>query len=535
MCRDKKSKFRIGFLLPNHGYLLRYLKQLCLLVKQKRRKIKTFRIDSEFFTNEINTFCANEQIELLPCIPYEHETLPNVERDHRTMQEAIVKDLKAKPHLTFRYWAMAYFDVFDKMNITPTHDNLTTTPFELWNDRKSSNRDNPAIPFGSIVMAWIPLEDQTSLGGRSVETYYVGMATGYKGGILLYNPVTKRTIVRRSFKIMGPAKQAPSVLELEALENKPLNIEQIYNNNIPKVNELPVGAPHDDVIEEELPDLTGDENDDEYLDIIDSEDEDAVSYKNNESKTQEEYYKNNFGNDITLEADPSDKAFIQHIPKISKTKKLKPDEFYVEKIINHKGTTDKKSSMKFFVKWVGYDDTHNSWIPWKEAKDLAVLDTYLQNVDILLPVEKAYNSSRIQNTAQDIENTRNLPYIINYVPPKACRGAISHDAYLEFMDLPPYFAYASKASFSKDIPKSFTQIPKMPDSQSWYNATLTEVKSFHDNNVFKDLPSGTDISTIDPTLILLSMLIYDKQYNPDGTFKKYKARLVITGDKWFDI
>ena len=170
------------------------------------------------------------------------------------MQEAIVKDLKAKPHLTFRYWGMAYFDVLDKMNITPTHDNLTTTPFELWNNRKSSNRDNPAIPFGSIVMAWIPLEDQTSLGGRSVETYYVGMATGYKGGILLYNPLTKRTIVRRSFKIMGPAKQTPSVLELEAFENKLVDIKQITNNNIQIVNALPIFTPDENVLEEDLPD-----------------------------------------------------------------------------------------------------------------------------------------------------------------------------------------------------------------------------------------------------------------------------------------
>ena len=30
-------------------------------------------------------------------------------------------------------------------------------------------------------------------------------------------------------------------------------------------------------------------------------------------------------------------------------------------------------------------------------------------------------------------------------------------------------------------------------------------------------------------------MIYDKQYNPDGSFKKYKCRLVCRGDKWYDI
>ena len=86
----------------------------------------------------------------------------------------------------------------------------------------------------------------------------------------------------------------------------------------------------------------------------------------------------------------SNAIIIQHIPIVNKKKKLKEDEFYVEKIINHKGRADKRSTMKFFVKWLGYDDSHNSWIPWSEARNLAALDTYLKNnVDVLIPVEQA--------------------------------------------------------------------------------------------------------------------------------------------------
>ena len=42
--------------------------------------------------------------------------------------------------------------------------------------------------------------------------------------------------------------------------------------------------------------------------------------------------------------------------------------------------------MQFFVKWLGYHDTLNSWIPSKDAKHLAALDTYLKkNVGMLIP------------------------------------------------------------------------------------------------------------------------------------------------------
>ena len=44
-----------------------------------------------------------------------------------------------------------------------------------------------------------------------------------------------------------------------------------------------------------------------------------------------------------------------------------------------------------------------------------------------------------------------------------------------------------------------------------------------------------DEVNIPKNLILPSQLIFEKQFNPDGTLKKHKCRLVIRGDKWFDI
>jgi hypothetical protein len=79
----------------------------------------------------------------------------------------------------------------------------------LWFGKPIDVQNIPIIPFGSIVMAHIPLEMQTKNGPRSTTTYCVGSARDYKGGLLLFNPETKHTIVRRTFKVMGP--QLPSL------------------------------------------------------------------------------------------------------------------------------------------------------------------------------------------------------------------------------------------------------------------------------------------------------------------------------------
>ena len=71
----------------------------------------------------------------------------------------------------------------------------------------------PLLEFGCIVMAHVPLALQGVLSGRAVETYYVGAhINGRHGGMLLYNPLTKKTIVRRTFRVLGPVRQGEQQL-----------------------------------------------------------------------------------------------------------------------------------------------------------------------------------------------------------------------------------------------------------------------------------------------------------------------------------
>ena len=54
-------------------------------------------------------------------------------------------------------------------------------------------------------------------------------------------------------------------------------------------------------------------------------------------------------------------------------------EFVVEKILKHSGDTEKPTAMSFHVKWLNYDDSHNSWKPWKNLRLCEALHDYLRD------------------------------------------------------------------------------------------------------------------------------------------------------------
>ena len=62
-------------------------------------------------------------------------------------------------------------------------------------------------------------------------------------------------------------------------------------------------------------------------------------------------------------------------------------EFFVEKILGMTGDIKKLNSLEFHVKWIGYDESYNSYEPWKNLRDVAVLHDYLKanNLQRLIP------------------------------------------------------------------------------------------------------------------------------------------------------
>ena len=46
------------------------------------------------------------------------------------------------------------------------------------------------------------------------------------------------------------------------------------------------------------------------------------------------------------------------------------DEFYVEKILAHNGDVGRLKTLAFHVKWRGFDESFNSWEPWKNLREI---------------------------------------------------------------------------------------------------------------------------------------------------------------------
>ena len=72
-----------------------------------------------------------------------------------------------------------------------------------WGKSKRNLKKTPAIPFGTRVVAHLPLKKQSALSGRAFPAVVVGSYPYGKGVIKLLNTKTKRIILRRTFKVLG--------------------------------------------------------------------------------------------------------------------------------------------------------------------------------------------------------------------------------------------------------------------------------------------------------------------------------------------
>jgi len=402
------------------------------------------------------------------------------------------------------------------MNVIPTHDSPSSTPYYLWHGSHFDPLANPLLPFGSIVYAHIPLCLQTTLSGRSVRTFYIGCAPDHKSGILLFDPRTKLTKIRRTYKVLGPVDPA-------------------------------------------VTDTTFD---------LHPADNDA----------DDELHPHQYGTDHGVDADPSVTDPATNVPVLPAV--IPPGEYVVESIVGHKGTARRPSTMKFHVKWLGLDEY--GWIDWEEADQLAALDVYLRNnpnvivppsIHSLLaaaPVHSvsndryfACNVHRAASLMSDIgldysdcsralltngndpraavstilinrglariapHMTSSFGQIFNYLSPKCIR------AYPVTIPSVSLHAYSSVMSDGNTIPRSLANARSLPTAPYWETALRDELNSWATNSTWCEI--DCDISLIALSLIVPSKFVFDVQYHPDGSFSKFKIRLVARGDRWIDI
>ena len=79
-----------------------------------------------------------------------------------------------------------------------------STPYEVWHGHKPDLAIMP--PFGSVVMAHVPLKQQDTRDDRSSLNYAVGTAIRHKCakvGLILFNSLTKWKKIRHIYKIQS--------------------------------------------------------------------------------------------------------------------------------------------------------------------------------------------------------------------------------------------------------------------------------------------------------------------------------------------
>ena len=207
---DLSTRYKIGKLIRSHASLEVELEALRVDVHGSGHTLRVLRLDNEFVTDAIETWAkgCEPPIELQPCIPHEHHSIGDIERFNQTLGDAVFKKMYGKKHLSIQYWGMAYTDYIMKANFMGSLHGPKECPYELWTGKHPDILKLPMIPFGSVVMAHIPLDQPTTNGPKSIKTYAVGTALGHQGGLRQFNPRTKREVIRRTYKVLGPQLQS---------------------------------------------------------------------------------------------------------------------------------------------------------------------------------------------------------------------------------------------------------------------------------------------------------------------------------------
>ena len=84
---------------------------------------------------------------------------------------------------------------------------------------------------------------------------------------------------------------------------------------------------------------------------------------------------------------------------------------------------------------------------------------------------------------------------------------------------------AATATQQQPLPTSYRSAVAAEDAALWTDAMDTELRMLHELNVWTLVPPPSGARII-PT-----KWIYTKKYNPDGSLRKYKARLVVSGNQ----
>ena len=154
------------------------------------------------------------------------------------------------------------------------------------------------------------------------------------------------------------------------------------------------------------------------------------------------------------------------------------------------------------------------------VKVIHYLSTFIDN-----PYKKFYPSSRRVAWSSKLGSTLSSTIESNNLDDSTLRSHCHDDLLLNKRIA---CAISKSMTTTTGLPRSVKQALSSKESSEWNTAIRAEMSSMIDTRTL--LPLSVSLEDIGNYNKLYTQLIFDKRYNPDGTFKKYRVRLVGRGD-----
>ena len=402
--------------------------------------METFSVDKAFHTSEMLQACAAcvPPVRLAVAVPDEHFGIGGIERWHRSIHESIQKKSLNHPHITSNMWHFGFDDDLDMYNALPTARHPTKSPYQLYDGITMDVDLSPLFIYGQIVVAQIPTKHQTTHGGRGIELVVVGRNVHGFEGVRLYNPKTKRDIIRRSVKVLGdhPIKQFQFTSEITL--------------------EIPLSDPE--------------------LDVLTAETADAA---------------------IAAQA-------LDDVPPV---------------LVEY--------SMPLQIKGVSHSQQH-----FFNSIGKRFVETVAGKVQHLWRIQAIVRKDRTL-FYQYFDDSQPRPTFASEFEYTPCRELLTA-SWADFQQ-GNIIANLIKSGEAILAPRTYAAMLVHPERRGYEEALHEECRSYHSSGAVGSQPADFDWSSVDPKSIGDMMILFSKKMKPDGTFDKYKCRIVFRGDRWNNV
>jgi hypothetical protein len=535
---DVYSDQTFTFRLKSKGNLIKWIQYITNLFKRFGHPIQSFKFDDEFDTEAITTYLNTSGISYEVCPPHEHAGIGEVERKNRTLQETVIKLLNCSRVTDKSVWPYAFSHAAFTDSLRPKTHLDGKSSFEIYFGRKFDISRTPLLPFMVDVAAHIPVYLQGKLGNKSMICKSLGSSFETNGGTRLLTP-HNREIIRRSYKSLyhsdpiDAASLVTSTCDSIEFEDDELiyaivrDSDAITSGIPPK---LPIPRPSGKKNRKSNPTIPSTISSTDPVHQVANIRQ--RTYKEKKSSKVQKLPATNPSPDVDIlipialatlidiatlidppiSIDPPTPTIPTisplYRPSTRNTSILKPGSKRV--FINDNNTTTIGSSYKY---------TRRNSRPKKVLVRVTPTDngTYAK----YYPSKQAHLTCTHPNCSiPTIFSSSNQSFISpNH---KYCMAAYSN---------PPTESDDSNDNFPTEIheipiPRSLSTIPDNEYYDKWMQAAKDEFSSLRELGTFEEVT----LQDIIKSKTVPSKLVFDIRRNPDGSVKKFKARLVARGD-----